>query len=345
MFKQHNSSKNSFPRHWSSKPSPSRGGEAASQKVTDSSRLDRAHNATSLQSQTKWRLHLYTLIPALLVLAGLLVLTYPQAASWFSQYDQSQLIDTNTEQIDSGKISPSIKEQLKEAHEYNDALSAGAVLEANHRIPTGSGTSQDPNESLDYNKILVSPSGMMARLRIPSIDVDLPIYHGTSDATLLKGVGHLEGTSLPIGGVGTHAVLTGHRGLATATMFTNLDKVKKGDTFTIEVLNQVLTYKVFDIRVVDPQDTASLKANNKKDLVTLVTCTPLGINSQRILVTGQRVTPTPTTDLNAANKPSNLPGFPWWIVVLVTGITGIGAFIWRAGYPPKTNPHTQHKAK
>lgn len=270
-----------------------------------------------------------------MVMADLVVLTYPSAAAWFAQYDQSRVIATSVEQIDSGTLSPSITQQLREAHEYNDALSSGAVLEANHRLPTGAGMSSDTKASLDYNTILVNPSGTMARLRIPAIDVDLPIYHGTSDATLLKGVGHLEGTSLPVGGKGTHAVLTGHRGLATATMFTNLDRVRKGDTFTIEVMDQVLTYRVHDIRVVDPSDTASLKAEPDKDLVTLVTCTPLGINSQRILVTGQRVTPTPKEDRDAAKRPSGLPGFPWWAVILSAGAVSSVVFVWRSGYPPR----------
>jgi sortase A len=286
-------------------------------------------------TERKWRLHLYTLIPALLALAGLVVLMYPMTAAWFSQYDQSKVVDSTMQQINSGKLKPSVVQQLDEAHAYNKALSAGAILEANHRIPTGSGTSQDPNEALDYHNLLVTPSGVMARLRIPAIDVDLPVYHGTSDETLLKGVGHLEGTSLPVGGVGTHAVLTGHRGLATAVMFTNLDRVKKGNTFTIDVMGQVLTYKVFDIRVVDPEDTASLKADPKKDLVTLVTCTPLGINSQRILVTGQRVHPTPKQDITAAHKASQLPRFPWWAVILAAGLILVILFVWRAGYPPK----------
>lgn len=261
---------------------------------------------------TAWHLRIAALIPALLVISGLTVLLYPSAASWYSQYDQSQVLQSSMSRIASGDISPSVAQQLRDAHTYNNALSSGAVLEANHRLPTGVGTSGAAGESLDYNTLLVGASGVMARLRIPSIHVDLPIYHGTSDATLLKGVGHLEGTSLPVGGSDTHAVLTGHRGLASATMFTNLDKVKNGDTFTIEVMNQVLTYKIFDVRVVNPQDTDSLVAQAGKDLVTLVTCTPLGINSQRILVTGERISPTPQQDIASANKPSGLPGFPWW---------------------------------
>lgn len=294
-------------------------------------------NAEDLKAMRRsWHFPWSAFIPALFVLAGLFVVTYPATASWFSQYDESRLIDSSIENIQTGQISPSVKQQLAQAHAYNAALSAGAILEANHRIPTGSGTSTDPRESLDYNKILVDPTGMMARLRIPSINLDLPIYHGTSDSVLQKGVGHLEGTSLPVGGKDTHAVLAAHRGLATATLFTNLDKVKKGNTFTIEVLGQTLTYKVFDVRVVDPSDTASLKAYPNKDLVTLVTCTPLGINSQRILVTGSRVTPTPKTDqLNSGKKP-DIPGFPWWAAIQIGGVVAACLFVWRSGFPVKT---------
>jgi sortase A len=287
------------------------------------------------RERARWRLHLYSCIPALLVIVGLFVLTYPATAEWFTQYDQSRVIDTASRQIARGKVSPSVKKQLEQAHAYNDALSSGAVLEANHRLPTGSGISDNPHESLDYNKILAGPEGMMARLRIPSIKVDLPVYHGTSDETLLKGVGHLEGTSLPVGGKGTHAVLTGHRGLATAVMFTNLNKVRKGNTFVIEVFGETLTYRVFNIRVVNPDDTTSLKADPDKDLVTLVTCTPLGINSQRILVTGERISPTPRADVAAAGKAPDIPGFPWWAVIQTIGVAAAAVFIWWTGYPQR----------
>lgn len=282
----------------------------------------------------RWRFPVLASVAALVAWFGMCVALYPTVASWFSQYDQSRLVTNYSTEVATG-ISPSVTEQLKEAHEYNDALNAGAVLEADHRLPTGDGTSN--NETLDYTKILTTDStGMMARIKIPSIDVDLPVYHGTSDATLAEGIGHLEGTSLPVGGVGTHSVLTGHRGLATATLFTNLNKVQVGDTFTIEVLDQVLTYQVFDTKVVDPDQTESLRPVEGKDLVTLVTCTPLGINSQRILVTGERITPTPQKDVEAAGKAPDIPGFPWWAVALVGGTALVGVYIWRSGYPPKS---------
>jgi LPXTG-site transpeptidase (sortase) family protein len=264
---------------------------------------------------------------------GMCVALYPTVASWFSQYYQSKVVTTYATEVAAG-LNPAAAEQLAEAHEYNDALNVGALLEAGHRLPTGEGTSG--NDSLDYNAILTTDqTGMMARIKISSIDVDLPVYHGTSDERLARGIGHLEGTSLPVGGVGTHAVLTGHRGLATATLFTNLNKVKIGDTFTIEVLDQVLTYQVFDTKVVDPDQTESLQPVEGKDLVTLVTCTPLGINSQRILVTGERITPTPQEDVDAASAPPEIPGFPWWAVAMVGGTVLVGVYIWHSGYPPK----------
>lgn len=167
------------------------------------------------------------------------------------------------------------------------------------------------------------------------IDVDLPIYHGTSDVTLLRGIGHLEGTALPVGGNGTHAVLTGHRGLAESELFTHLDRLAVGDTFTIEVFGQVLTYRVGETKVVDPSDTETLYPVRGKDLVTLVTCTPLGINSQRILVTGERVTPTPARDLAHAGARPDIPGFPWWVVVIGAAVAVLTLYVWWMGHAPR----------
>lgn len=175
----------------------------------------------------------------------------------------------------------------------------------------------------------------MARIRIPAIDVDLPIFHGTSDSVLEHGVGHLEGTALPVGGPSTHSVLTGHRGLASAELFTNLDRVDIGDTFTIEVFGEVLTYRVRETLVVEPEDTQSLLVQPGEDLLTLVTCTPLGINTHRILVMGERVIPTPQTDLDAAGDSPDIPGFPWWSIAAGGAILVAGSYVWLAGRPTR----------
>ena len=287
----------------------------------------------------RWRLQPLTLLPAVLAIAGMLLFAYPTVAAWVTQYNQSKIITTYASDVDSAD--PDAATQLAQAHAYNDALSVGAVLEANTNVPTGVGEGGD--DTLDYDSILdANGAGLMARLRIPTINLDLPVYHGTSDETLLAGLGHLEGTSLPVGGEGTRAVITGHRGLADARMFTDLNQVEVGDTFVIEVFGEVLTYRVFDTKVVEPDETEALRAEQGRDLVTLVTCTPLGINTHRILVTGERVYPTPQEDLDAAGDPPTVPSFPWWAVALAAGFVLVGLYVWRSGYPPrKRGTHTR----
>ncbi len=288
--------------------------------------------ARRASSRNRWRANPFSLGAALVAWVGLAVLLYPSAASWLAQLEQARIITSYTTQVEAGFDPPAV-EQFRLAHAYNKALSSGAILEANHRLPTGNGTTT--NSVLDYNGLLrADPSGVMARIQIPTIGLDLPVYHGTTDETLLQGIGHLQGTSLPVGGPGTHAVLTGHRGLATAVMFTNLNLVQAGDTFSIAVLDEVLTYKVTSSIVVDPEDTEALRPVEGKDLVTLVTCTPLGINSQRILLTGERVYPTPLADVAAA-KSQPEPGFPWWAVAFGAGTLLLGFYAWRSGYPAR----------
>jgi sortase A len=276
-----------------------------------------------------WRPNVITWLLAVLILGGSGILLYPSTAQWFTSYNQSLVIENVAELVEDSN--PSAQEQLQQADAYNAALTAGVQVKANANVPVGSGTLHD--ERFDYARILsMNAQGLMARVKIPAIDVDLPIYHGTSDATLLEGVGHLEGSSLPIGGDDTHAVLTAHRGLADAAMFTNLDQVQVGDTFTIEVFGQVLTYRVRETKVVAPEDTDALRAVPGEDLVTLVTCTPLGINTHRILVTGERITPTPVTDIAAAGQAPEIPGFPWWAAGLLAAVLAAGGYVWWSGF-------------
>lgn len=263
------------------------------------------------------------IVACLTAVAGATVLVYPAAASWLSDYNQSLLISDYDEVVENAD--PAKDVQLEQAREYNSELSAGAIYSANANVPTGDGVSSD--DSFDYWSLLMPSNGIMSRLRIPSIDVDLPIYHGTGDETLLVGLGHLQGTSLPVGGEGTHTVITGHRGLASSTLFTNLDQVKVGDTFTLTTFGEVLTYRVESTRVVEPTDTASLLAEEGRDLVTLVTCTPLGINSHRILVTAERITPTPLEDVEAGLAPPEPLQFPWWLALYVVAVLGILVYL------------------
>lgn len=284
----------------------------------------------------KWRFSVLNLLVALLAFAGVSVFAYPYAAKWIAQYHQSQvIIDQNEIDRLSGRAQAT--EKLQEAREYNRLLASGAFFEAGANIAHGIG---QINTTYDYYDLLSSePTGIMARLRIPAIDLDLPIYHGTDDATLLKGIGHLQGTSLPVGGINTRSVITGHRGLAEATMFTNLDKVVEGDSIVVEVLGETLTYRVFMIQVVSPDATEEIRAIPDRDILTLVTCTPLGINTHRILVSAERVIPTPQEDIDQSGENPTVPRFPWWILIYITVVALIIWWYKRSGYPPrKTNP-------
>ncbi|GAA3025472.1 class C sortase [Microbacterium dextranolyticum] len=264
-----------------------------------------------------------------LLLVGFGVLGYPEIASWFSQYQQSTLI-AEVAGTQSLERSADLDAQIAAAARYNDLLIGGALVSPDSRVPTAAG---DPGAHAQYESLLnANHDGVMGRLRIDAIGVDLPIYHGTSEQTLARGVGHLEGTSLPVGGSSQRAVLTAHRGLPEATLFDHLDQVKVGDLVTIEIFGEVLSYRVFETQVVLPEDSQRVMPVQGKDLVTLVTCTPLGINSHRILVTAERVTPTPPDVIASAGARPDLPGFPWWALIGGLLVVGGVAYIWRSGY-------------
>ena len=209
---------------------------------------------------------------------GVCVLLYPVVSAIIAKMTESVTISSYQKAVEnlSGQ---QIAKMKADAEKYNRQLS-GAVL-------------SDPftgTEKLDTGYIkLLNVSEVMGYLEIPKINVYLPIYHGTSAEVLQKGIGHLQNTSLPIGGKSTHAVLSGHRGLPSATLLTNLDQMKKGDVFYIHILDEILAYQVEKIKVVNPDNTADLAIQPGRDLVTLVTCTPYGINTQRLLVRGKRI--------------------------------------------------------
>ncbi|MGM1030415.1 MAG: class C sortase [Actinomycetota bacterium] len=254
---------------------------------------------------------------ALMVMLGVAVLLYPSGASWFSELEQSQRVNAYAEVMD--ELGPEGRlDELAAAREYNGTLSGGALID-----PYG-GTPLSERRAIvaAYEQQLdLGPADVMARIRIPAIGVDLPIYHGTDEATLRRGIGHLLGSALPVGASteapGTNSVLTGHRGLPESVLFSDLDQVVVGDLFEVDVYGELLTYEVRDVQVIEPGDTEQLMPEAGRDLVTLVTCTPLGVNSHRIIVTGERI-PTPEVEEAAAGMP-DIPGAPWWAVGLAGG--------------------------
>ena len=269
----------------------------------------------------KWRL--LTIAPPILLLAGILVLLYPVFATQYNNQRQERIASEFSAVADQAGPD-AVAESLRRADEYNLKASESPILDPwlDAQRP-GTAQYQDYLSQLNLNDV-------MATIKIPSIDVNLPIYHGTDTATLDKGIGHLFGTALPVGGESTHTVLTGHTGLGNATMFDQLTSVKMGDYFYIETAGRHLKYQVTDIRVVLPHETESLNKVEGKDLATLITCTPYGVNTHRLLVTGERV---PMDEAAVAAEAAQVKGSvmkPWMIAVLasVVVILAVAGILW-----------------
>ena len=227
---------------------------------------------------------LFVAIIIILFLLGLFLLFYSDISSWYNDRIQRGLTQTYNEDV--ARInSEEIENHFRRAREFNEALlTNGTIIED----PFSAG---EFNHALSFEKYLdiLNIRGVMGHLEIPLINVHLPIFHTTSMAVLDRGVGHIEGTSFPIGGIGTHSVLTAHSGLVHSTMFDDLEKMGIGDLFFINVLNKTLAYEVDQIEIVLPHEVESLRINRDKDQMTLITCTPYAINTHRLLVRGQRI--------------------------------------------------------
>lgn len=277
-----------------------------------------SRRAQRVSGARRWQPSFLTWFIVVVATGGLLAGLYPTAAGWLASYNQAQVVDQYATQID--HVHPDATTQLSLAREYNEALTYGVLVSADSNIPVGE--QQSGEVELDYWRILkANDRGLMARVRIPKIDVDLPVYHGTSDEVLDEGAGHLQGSHFPIGGEGTRTVITAHRGLPDAVMFNDLGKLVEGDRFTLETFGEVLTYQVLETQVIEPHETDTIRLQEGRDLATLITCTPLGLNTHRIIVTGERIHPTPQGDLDNAGAPSELPHFPWWVLALIGGMT------------------------
>ena len=218
------------------------------------------------------------IILVLVLFVGLSLLLYPTVSDYWNSFHQTRAITTYAEEV--ADLNEEEYERLwNVAQDYNRALAQRGI----HFVLTD-------EQIEEYEQMLdVSGLGVMGYIEIPEIRCSLPIYHGTDEAVLQIAIGHLEWSSLPVGGENSHCVLSGHRGLPSAKLFTNLDQLKEGDVFMLRVLDEVLTYEVDQIRIVEPQEVDDLQIENGKDYCTLVTCTPYGINTHRLLVRGHRI--------------------------------------------------------
>ncbi len=222
--------------------------------------------------------HVVTILLFLVLLVGLSLVLYPSFSDWWNSKHMSRVITDYVNLIDD-LDEDEYAGLIEAAHAYNRSL-----------LSRTNGYTTTPEQKEQYNKLLnIAGNGVMGYIEIPSIGVSLPVYHGTDDTVLQVAIGHLDWSSLPVGGESTHCVVSGHRGLPSAKLFTHLDKVREGDLFMLRILDEVLTYEVDRILIVEPHEVDSLMISKGKDLCTLFTCTPYGINTHRLLVRGHRV--------------------------------------------------------
>lgn len=250
---------------------------------------------------------------AVVALIGAAVLLYPTGATWFDDRRHDNAIAAYARTLASTTPAETLR-QLEAAHAYNDALPKTEL-----RDPYSSPAANQQDNST-YDGVLAGPDGMLGVVAIPSIKTSLPIYHGVSAHVLDRGVGHLPGSALPVGGPGTHSVLTSHSGVVGKQLFSRLDKVRIGQTFTITVLDQTLTYQVDKIDTVRPDEISTLSPVPGEDYVTLVTCTPIGVNSHRLLVRGHRIPGAEATTSDQIIRTLGQHGFPWWLVLASSAI-------------------------
>lgn len=246
---------------------------------------------------------LSTVILVIIMLIGLAVFLYPSVSDWWNSMHASRAIAGYVDAVD--ELSEAEKDAMLEAARmYNDSLSEGVHFNLSDE------------EYAEYESILdVTGTGIMGYIQIPSIGVNLPVYHGVDEGILQIAAGHIPGSSFPVGGDGVHSVMSGHRGLPSAKLFSDLDKLDEGDVFTVTVLDETITYMVDQIRIVLPEETDELGIVNGKDYSTLVTCTPYGINSHRILMRGHRI-----AGLDGIAAPAEAVRIPVYIVIPAIGI-------------------------
>ena len=293
-----------------------------------------ARPATSAKSRRAWATPILLQIAAVIGIGALL---YSSAADWFATLGHNAEVSGYVEAVDQLPDEDRL-DALRVAREYNSHMPQGVLRDPYSQI------ANDPADAAayaSYEQVLrVSDNGVIGELRYPRLGIGLPVYHGTSDEVISKGAGHLYGSSLPVGGPSTHTVLTAHSGLVHASLFTPLPGAKLGDTFQITVLGETHYYRVDSIETVQPDHTGALRIVNGKDYVTLITCTPIGINSHRVLVRGERIANPDTAGTQVVAGDGRTAGFPWWAVGFLGGSAAVAYVL----FAPQRTPGPRKRA-
>lgn len=265
---------------------------------------------TSIVKETEHKRSLFSrLLPVILILTGVVVLLYPVITTAIRNLNQSTVASSYSQEASDPLVQAELAASLQAAMQWNNSHSDSPILD-----PWLARIDEDNDAYRNYLEQL-SVFNAMGRIVIPTINSDLPIYHGTAEETLQRGIGHLFGSSLPVGGEGEHSVFTGHTGLSEATLWDNLNKVEVGDPIYIDSAGQRTKYEVYGIEVVLPSEVESLSNVPGRDLVTLITCTPYGVNSHRLLVHAERV-PLDPEEIEEVFSTSHIP-WQWWMTVAV----------------------------
>lgn len=273
-----------------------------------------------MKSNKKRKMTIKDIIRLLVLVVAFAVLLYPTVSSYVNEKNSSKVVSNYD--AESVRLSHAEKEKmLEDARAYNKEMLGN--IDLIDPFSQGETSIDERYESL----LNMDGSGMMGYIRIPKIKVEIPFYHGTSESVLQAGVGHFWGTSLPVGGESTHTVLTGHRGLPTKTLFTNMDKLVEGDVFYIKVLDETLAYKVDQILTVLPEETEALSIVPGKDYATLVTCTPYAINTHRLLVRGHRIPYEEAVKIEKNTSTGIELSFTTKVLIVTLGIILIGLVI------------------
>ncbi|GAB3073151.1 class C sortase [Corynebacterium aquatimens] len=258
-------------------------------------------------------------LPAIIILIGIAVLLYPVVSTQYNNYLQQKVAANYAEEM-RNLPQQQLNPQIEAAREYNSQLKGGPILD-----PWLARISEDNAEYQHYLKQL-SGAPAMSQMVIPSINLTLPVYHGTAEKTLQIGLGHMYGTALPLGGAGTHSVITGHTGITNATLFDNLEQVKLNDAVYLNTFGEKLKYVVDDIQVVEPEDTDGLQPIPGEDRLTLITCTPYGINTHRLLVHAHRV-PWDDADQGVFEDKQSIMQWWMWLLMVLTALI-LAALVW-----------------
>lgn len=273
---------------------------------------------------------------AVLALLGVVTLVYPSAARWFSDRRHAVEVTGYASEVEQLPDADG-RAILARAADYNDALPSGAL----RGLSLANGGAAGGTTSGGYpDQLAVPGTDVMASVSIPAIGLDLPVRHGTDEATLARGLGHLEGSSLPVGGAGTHSLITGHSGLVDSAMFDDLHDLEAGDLVVVSVVVATLRYEVDAIETVTPESTEGLRIEPGEDLLTLVTCSPIGVNSHRLLVHAHRVADEAAPGSGEVAGTGIVAGFAWWAVALAGGLAGSVAL---AAAPRRPGRHRRRR--